>query len=148
MAAVTIRSDPGPEKTKSVTISTASPSTCHEATGPDAMIPALRMLGPRPTPSPSAPTPIERLPSSPSPPVTRAVPSAYPRPLTLLAILIPACASSSPEDYWYQVRLCRVKTRHKNLKFCSSKETLVLTVWAAMWVSHHIEFQGSRWILV
>ena len=38
MAAVTICSDFGAPKLKSVTVSTVSPSICHEMMGPDAMI--------------------------------------------------------------------------------------------------------------
>ena len=36
MAAVTIYSDFGVQKIKSVTVSTVSPSICHEVMGPDA----------------------------------------------------------------------------------------------------------------
>ena len=38
MAAVTICSDFGAPQNKAVTVSTVSPSICHEVTGPDAMI--------------------------------------------------------------------------------------------------------------
>ena len=38
MAAGTICSDIGAPKRKSVTVSTVSPSICHEVMGPDAMI--------------------------------------------------------------------------------------------------------------
>ena len=38
MAAVTVHSDFGPKKIKSVTVSIVSPSTCHEVMGLDAMI--------------------------------------------------------------------------------------------------------------
>ena len=38
MAAVTIHSDFGAQKIKSVTVSIVSPSICHEMMGPDAMI--------------------------------------------------------------------------------------------------------------
>ena len=38
MAAVTICSDFGAQKIKSATVSTVSPSICHEVMGPDAMI--------------------------------------------------------------------------------------------------------------
>ena len=38
MTAVTIHSDYGAKKIKSVTASTFSPSTCHEVMGPDVMI--------------------------------------------------------------------------------------------------------------
>ena len=38
MAAVTVHSDFGAKKMKSVTVSIFSPSICHEIMGPDAMI--------------------------------------------------------------------------------------------------------------
>ena len=38
MAAITIYSDFGDQKIKSDTVSTVSPSICHEVMGPDAMI--------------------------------------------------------------------------------------------------------------
>ena len=44
MAAVTIHSDFGAQKIKSVTVSIVSPSICHEMMGPDAMIFVFQML--------------------------------------------------------------------------------------------------------
>ena len=44
MAIVTIHSDFGAKKIKSVTVSTFSPSICHEVLGPDAMILAFSVL--------------------------------------------------------------------------------------------------------
>ena len=38
MTAVTVYSDFGAQENKSVTVSTLSPSICHEVIGPDAMI--------------------------------------------------------------------------------------------------------------
>ena len=49
MAVVTICSDFGSPKVKSVTISIVSPSICHELIGPDAMILVFWMLSFRPT---------------------------------------------------------------------------------------------------
>ena len=54
MAAVTICSDFGAQKIKSVTFSTVSPSICHEVMGPDAMILVFWMLSFKPTFSPSS----------------------------------------------------------------------------------------------
>ena len=69
-----------PPKIKSGTV---SPSICHEVMGPDAMILVFWMLSFKPTLSLSF--------------IKRLVSSAYLRLLIfLLAILIPACASSSP----------------------------------------------------
>ena len=86
-----------PPKIKSDTVSTVSPSICHEVMGPDAMILVFRMLSFKRTFSLSSPTFIKSLFSSSSLSVIRVVSSAYLRLLIFLpAILIPACASSSP----------------------------------------------------
>ena len=80
-----------PPKIKSFTVSTVSPSICHEVMGPDAMILVFWMLSFKPTFSLSSFTFIKRLFSS-----SLLSSSAYLRLLiVLLAILIPACASSS-----------------------------------------------------
>ena len=97
MAAVTIYSDFGAPKIKSDTVSTVSPSISHEVIGLDAMILVFWMLSYKPTFSLSSFTFIKRLFSSSSLSAIRVVSSAYLRLLILLlAILIPACASSSP----------------------------------------------------
>ena len=84
------------KKIKSVTVSIASPSICHEVMGPDAMIFVFWMLSFKPTFSLSSFTLVKRLFSS-LLSAARVVSSAYLRLLIfLLAILIPACASSSP----------------------------------------------------
>ena len=86
-----------PQNTKSGTVSTASPSLCHEVMGPDTMILVFGMLRLKPTYSRSAFTFIKRLFSSSSLSAIRMVSSAYLRLLVSLpAILIPAYASSSP----------------------------------------------------
>ena len=85
-----------PKKVRSVTVSIVSPSICHEVMGPDAMILVFRMLSFKPAFSLSSFTFIKRLSSSSSLSAVRVVSSAYLRLLIfLLAILIPACASSS-----------------------------------------------------
>ena len=84
-----------PEKIKSVTLSTASPSTCHEVMGLDAMILVSWMLSFKPTFSFSSFT--KRLCSSSLLYAIRVVSSAHLRLLIFLpATLIQACASSSP----------------------------------------------------
>ena len=84
-------------KIKSATVSTVSPSICHEVMGPDAMILVFWMLSFKPTFSLYSFTFIKRLFSSSSLSAIRVVSSAYLRFLIFLpAILIPACASSSP----------------------------------------------------
>ena len=86
-----------PKKIKSDIVFTVSPSTSHEMMGPDAMILVFWMLSFKPTFSLSSFTFIKRLFSSSSLSAIRVVSSAYLRLLIfLLAILIPACASSSP----------------------------------------------------
>ena len=86
-----------PRKIKSATVSTVSPSICHEVMGPDAMILVFRMVSFKPIFSLSSFTFVERLFSSSSLSAIRVVTSAS---LWLLishlAILIPAYASSSP----------------------------------------------------
>ena len=83
-------------KINSATVSTVSPSICHEVMEPDAMILVFWMLSFKPTFSLSSFTFIKRLLSSSSLSAIRVVSSAY---LSLLifppAVLIPACASSS-----------------------------------------------------
>ena len=86
-----------PKKIKSVTVSIVSPSISHEAMEPDAMIFIYGMLSFKPAFSLSSFTFIKRLFSSYSLSAIRVVSSAYLRLLIfLLAILIPACVSSSP----------------------------------------------------
>ena len=86
-----------PKKTKSVTVSIVSPSIYHEVMGLDAMILVFWMLSFKPTFSLSSFTFIKRFFSSSSLSALRVMSSAYLRLLIfLLAILIPACASSSP----------------------------------------------------
>ena len=86
-----------PRKIKSDTVFTVSPSISHEVMGPDAMIFVFWMLSYKPTFSLSTFTFIKRLFSPSSLSAIRVVSSAYLRLLIFLpAILIPACASSSP----------------------------------------------------
>ena len=85
-----------PQKIKSVTVSIASPSICHEVMGPEVMILVFWILSFKPTFSLSSLTFMKRFFSS-SLSAIRVVSSAYLRLLIfLLAILIPAYASSSP----------------------------------------------------
>ena len=86
-----------PRKIKPGTVSIVFPSICHEVMGSDAMILVFWMLMFKPTFSLSSFTFIERHFSSSSLLAIRVVPSAYMRLLIFLpALLIPACASSSP----------------------------------------------------
>ena len=86
-----------PKKIKSVTVSIVPSSIYHEVMGPDAMIFVFWMLSFKPAFSLSSFTFIKRLFSYSSLSAIRMVSSAYLRLLIfLLAILIPARASSSP----------------------------------------------------
>ena len=85
-----------PKKIKSVTVSIVSPSICYEVMVPDAVISVFSMLSFKPTYSLSSSTFIKRLFSSSLLSAIMVVSSAYLRLLKfLLAILIPACDSSS-----------------------------------------------------
>ena len=85
------------KKIKSVTVSTVSSSVCYEVMGPDAMILVFWMLSFKPGFLLSSFTFIKRLFSSSLLSAIRVVSSAYLRLLVfLLAVLIPACISSSP----------------------------------------------------
>ena len=95
-AAVTVHSDFGAQEIKSVTVSTYPWPICHEVIGLDAMILVFCMLSFKPAFALSSFTLIKRLFSSVSLSPVRVLSSAYLRFLLfLLAILIPACASSS-----------------------------------------------------
>ena len=86
-----------PRKTKSITVSPVSPSICHEVMGPDALVFVFWMLNFKLAFPLFSFTFIKRHFSSSSLYAIRVVSSAYLRLLTFLpAILIPACASSSP----------------------------------------------------
>ena len=86
-----------PLKIKSLTVSIVSPSICHEVMEPDAMILVFWMFSFKPTFSLSSFTFIKWLFSSSLLSSIRVVLSAYLRLLiSLPAIYIPACASSSP----------------------------------------------------
>ena len=96
MVSVIIHSDFGAQENKVCPVSIVSPSICHEMMGPDAMILVFWMLSFKPTFSLSSLTFIKRLFSYSSLSAIRVVSSVYLRLLIFpLAILIPACASSS-----------------------------------------------------
>ena len=83
-------------ESRKIKSATVSPSICHEVMGLHVVISVFRMLSFKPTFSLSSFTFIKRLFSA-SLSAIRVVSSAYLRLLILLlAILIPACASSSP----------------------------------------------------
>ena len=86
-----------PQKIKSFTVSIVFPSICHEVMGPDTMILVFWLLSFKPALSASSFTFIKRLFSYSSFFAIRVVSSVFVRLLIFLpAILIPACALSSP----------------------------------------------------
>ena len=110
MAAITICTDFEAPKIKSLTVFIVSPSICHEVMGPDATILIFWMLSFKPTFSLSSLTFIKRLFSS-SLSAIRVVSSAYMRVLIFLpAVLIPACASSTPFHIMYSAAAAAAKS--------------------------------------
>ena len=86
-----------PPKIKSFTVSTISPSICHEVIGLDAMISLFWMLSFKPTFSLSSFTLMKSIFSSSLLSAIEVISSAYLRLLLFLpTILMPDCASSSP----------------------------------------------------
>ena len=115
MAVVTICSDFGAQRNSLVTVSTVSPSICHQVMGPDAMILVFWMLSFKPTFSLSSFTFIKRLFSSSSLSAIRMVSSAYLRLLIFLpAILISARTSSSPALHM-MYSACKLKKQGDNI---------------------------------
>ena len=103
-------------KNKVYTVSTVSPSISHEVMGTDAMIFVFWMLSFKPTFSLSSFTFIKRLLSSSSLSAIRVVSSAYLRLLIFLpAILIPACASSSPA-FLKMYSACKLKNQGDSIQ--------------------------------
>ena len=104
-----------PPKIKSVTVSIVSPSVCHEVMGPDAMIFVFWMLSFKPDFSLSSFTFIQRLFSSLLSAI-RVVSSMYLRLfIFLLAVLIPACASSSPA-FCMMYFACKLNKQGENMQ--------------------------------
>jgi len=105
-----------PPKIKSVTVSIVSPSIWHEVMGPDAMILVFWMLSFKPTFLLSSFPFIKGLFSSSSLSAIRMVSSADLRLLIfLLAILIPACASSSP-TFWMMYSAYKLNKQGDNIQ--------------------------------
>ena len=136
-----------PPKIKSDTVSTVSPSISHEVMGPDAMIFVFWMLSFKPTFSLSSFTVIKRLFSYSSLSAIRVVSSAHLRLLIfLLAILIPACVSSSPEFLMWYVAY-KVNKHGDNIQpWCTPFpiwDQSVLTV--ASWPAYRFLKRYIRW---
>ena len=140
-----------PQKIKSDTVSTVSPSISHEVMGPDAMI-LVFLVGFKPTFSLSSFTFIKRLFSSSSLYTIRVVSSAYLRLLIFLpAILIPACASSSPV-FFMMYSTYKLNKQGDNIQFWRTPFPIwnqsvvacpVLTV--ASWPAYRFLKRQVRW---
>ena len=105
-----------PKKIKSATVYMVAPFICHEVMGLDAMIFVFWMLSFKPTFSLSSFNFIKRLFSSSSLSAIRVVSSAYLRLLIFLpAILIPACASSSPA-FLMMCSACKLNKQGDNIQ--------------------------------
>ena len=151
MAAVTICSDFGaPPKIKSASF----PIYLPWSVGPDAMILVFWMLSFKPTFSLSTFTFLKRLLSSSSLSAVRVVSSAYLRLLIfLLAILIPACASSSPAFHMMYSSYKLNKQGDNIQPWCtpfpnwnqSVVPCLVLTVASWSWPAYMFHRRQVRW---
>ena len=105
-----------PQKIKSDTVPTVSPSICHEVMELNAMILVFWMLSFKPTFSLSSYTFIQRLFSSSSLSAVRVVSSAYLRLLIFFpAILIPTCASSS-QAFLMMYSACKLNKQGDNIQ--------------------------------
>ena len=144
-----------PKKIKSDTVSIVLPSICHEVMGPDAMILVFWMLSFKPTFSLYSFTFIKRLFSSSSLSAIRVVSSAYLRSLIFLpAILIPACASSSPA-FPMMYSACKLNNQGDSIQlWCTPFPILnqsivpcqVLTV--AFWSAYRFCRTQVRWSVI
>ena len=129
------------KKIKSVTVSTVSPSVCYEVTGPDAMIFIFWMFSFKSTFSLSSFIFIKRLFSSSSLSAIRVGSSAYLRLLIfLMAILIPACASSSTD--FHQTSVINSENNH-NFQLYSAPSERDPCAWTAFVSKEHCERMGS-----
>ena len=151
MAAITLCSNFGPPQIKFLTVSTVSPAISHEVMGLDAMIVVFWMLSFKPTFSLYSFTFIKKIFSS-SLSAIRVVLSAYLRLLIfLLAILIPAWASSSL-TFHMMYSAYKLNKQDDNIQPCltplliwnqSIVPWLVLTV--ASWPAYRFLRRQVRW---
>ena len=151
MAAVTICSDFGAQKNKVWQLSTVSPFICHEVMRPDAMIFVCWMLSFKPAFPLSSFTFIKMLLSSSSLYAKRVISSAYLRLLIfLLAILFPACASSSPAFHmiYSACKLSRVTVYSLDILlslFLNQSIVLCLALTVASWPAYRFCRRQVRW---
>ena len=141
-----------PNKIKSATVSTISPSMCHEVMGLGAMILVFWVLSFKPTFSLSSLTFIKRLFSSSSLSAIRVVSSAYLRLLIFLpAILIPTCASSSPEFHMmysaYKLNKLggNIQSWHTPFPICNQSVVPCPVLTIASWTAYRFLRMQVRW---
>ena len=135
-----------PQKIKSATV---SPSICYEVMGPDAMILVFWMLSFKPIFSLSSFTFIKRLFSS-SLSAIRVVSSAYLRLLIFLpAVLILACASSSP-SFLMMYSACKLNKQGDNIQpWCTPfpiwNQSCSMSSSVASWPAYRFLKSQVRW---
>ena len=136
------------KKIKHVTVSNPFPSICYEVIGPNDMIKVFWMLSFKPDFSLSSFTFIKRLYSSSLLSAIRMVSSAYLKLLAfLLAILIPACASSSLEFHMmFSVQAGWQCTAVKYSFYFLNQSTVPCPVLAvASWPAYRFLRRQIRW---
>ena len=128
-----------PKRIKSVTVSIVSPSIYHEVMGPDAMILVFWILSFKPTFSLTSFTFIKSLFCSSLLSSIRVVSSAYLRLLMfLLAILIPACASSSLA-FLMMSSACKLNNQGDNIQpWCTP-----FPIWTQSVISSPVQIAAS-----
>ena len=152
MAAVTICSDFGAQEKKSVTVSIVSPSVCHDVMVLDATIFVFWMLSFKPAFSLYSFTFIKRLFSSSLLSTMRVISSVYLKLLIFLpAILIPSCASSSPElctmnsAYKLNRHGDNIQPWHTPFPIWNESVVLCLVLTIASWLSYRFLRMQVRW---
>ena len=134
-----------PPKIKSVTVSIVSASIFHEVMGLDAMILVFWMLRFKPTFSLFSFTFIKRLFSSSSLSAITVVSSAYLRLLIfLLAILIQACASSSPA-FCMMYSVCKLNKQGDNMPTVFTHTVQSLPLALSCWGQAFCENVIHKW---
>ena len=141
-----------PRKIKSLTVSTVSPSISHEVMVPDALKLVFWMLSFKPVFSLSSFTFIKRLFSSFSLSAIRVVSSAYLRLLIFLpAILIPACASSSPafhmmySTYKLNKQADNIQPWGTPFPIWNQSVVTCLVLTVASWLAYRFLMRQVRW---
>ena len=134
-----------PQKIKSVTVSTVSPSISHEVMRPDAMILVFWMLSFKPNYSFSSFTFIKRLFSSSLLSAIKVVSSAYLRLLiSLLAILILAYDSSSP-SFLMMYSAYKLKPWHTPFPIWNQSVVPCAVLNVASWPAYRFFRRQVRW---